>query len=272
MGLTGVILDATFDLIPVETSLISVDEERCADLDHLMASMSERDDRYRYSVAWIDCTARGRSLGRGILGRGDHATLDELPKAKRTHARRFAPQPLAVAPPLMPTGLINLHDDARVQRGLVPQGAQAPHRRPVDLGVLPPARPGRRLEPDVRQPRLHPVPVRRAVRRRVDGALLARGAERHGHAVVPRGAQALRRAEPRDALVPEPGLDARGRHPGRATPSCPACSTGSTTPCSKPAAACTWPRTPAPGPSTSASCTPGSPSGARSGPSSTPTA
>ncbi|HEY3721835.1 MAG TPA: FAD-binding oxidoreductase [Acidimicrobiia bacterium] len=109
MGLTGIILDATFDLIPVETSLISVDEERCADLDHLMASMSERDDRFRYSVAWIDCTARGRSMGRGILGRGDHATLDEVPKAKRASARRFAPTQLAIAPPMMPTGLINLH-------------------------------------------------------------------------------------------------------------------------------------------------------------------
>jgi decaprenylphospho-beta-D-ribofuranose 2-oxidase len=109
MGLTGVILDATFDLIPVETSFISVDEERCSDLDHLMASMSERDDRYRYSVAWIDCTARGRSMGRGILGRGDHATLDELPKAKRSQPRHFLPKPLAVAPDVMPSGLINLH-------------------------------------------------------------------------------------------------------------------------------------------------------------------
>lgn len=108
MGLTGVILDATFDLIPVETSYISVDEERCADLDHLMASMSERDDRYRYSVAWIDCTARGRSMGRGILGRGDHATLDELPKGKLAHARRFVPKPFAIAPDLVPSGLINL--------------------------------------------------------------------------------------------------------------------------------------------------------------------
>jgi decaprenylphospho-beta-D-ribofuranose 2-oxidase len=108
MGLTGIILDATFDLIPVETSLISVDEERCGDLDHLMASMSERDDRFRYSVAWIDCTARGRSMGRGILGRGDHATMDEIPRSKRGAARRFAPTQLAIAPPTMPTGLINL--------------------------------------------------------------------------------------------------------------------------------------------------------------------
>jgi decaprenylphospho-beta-D-ribofuranose 2-oxidase len=108
MGLTGIILDATFDLIPVETSLISVDEERCADLDHLMASMSERDDRFRYSVAWIDCTARGRSMGRGILGRGDHATIDEIPKTKRGSARRFSPMQLAIAPPTMPSGLINL--------------------------------------------------------------------------------------------------------------------------------------------------------------------
>jgi len=49
MGLTGVILDATFDLIPIETAYISVEDERCQDLDDLMARMSEGDDRFRYS-------------------------------------------------------------------------------------------------------------------------------------------------------------------------------------------------------------------------------
>jgi decaprenylphospho-beta-D-ribofuranose 2-oxidase len=48
-------------------------------------------------------------MGRGILGRGDHATLDELPAPKRSISRRFTPMQLAVAPPMMPAGLINLH-------------------------------------------------------------------------------------------------------------------------------------------------------------------
>jgi decaprenylphospho-beta-D-ribofuranose 2-oxidase len=107
MGLTGIILDATFDLIPIETSLILADEERCRDLDDMMSRMSESDDRYRYSVAWIDCGAHKTSLGRGVLGRGDHAPLDALPKRARDHARRFTPKPLAVAPEVFPSGLVN---------------------------------------------------------------------------------------------------------------------------------------------------------------------
>ncbi|MBM3675530.1 MAG: FAD-binding oxidoreductase [Actinobacteria bacterium] len=107
LGLTGVILDATFDLIPIETSLMSVDEERCRDLDDLMSRMVEGDERYRYSVAWIDCLARGASLGRGILGRGNHARLDQLPKERRRSPHRFDPKPVLVAPPFMPSGLVN---------------------------------------------------------------------------------------------------------------------------------------------------------------------
>lgn len=107
MGLTGFILDATFDLIPIETSLILADEERCRDLDDMMSRMGESDDRYRYSVAWIDCGAHRRQLGRGVLGRGDHAPLDALPTRAREHARRFSPKPLAVAPELFPSGLVN---------------------------------------------------------------------------------------------------------------------------------------------------------------------
>ena len=107
MGLTGIILDATFELIPAETRFIRVDEERCRDLDAMLQAMEEGDASYRYSVAWIDCGARGKHLGRGILGRGNHAFLDEIPKAKRPGAHTFRPRQLAVAPPVMPTGLVN---------------------------------------------------------------------------------------------------------------------------------------------------------------------
>ena len=70
MGLTGVIVDATFDLIPVTSSLISVDTERAKDLDDVMERLIAGDEAYRYSVAWVDSV---HPSGRGVLTRGDHA-------------------------------------------------------------------------------------------------------------------------------------------------------------------------------------------------------
>lgn len=40
MGLTGLVLSATFDLLPVETSVMSVDTERLPDLDTLLATLT----------------------------------------------------------------------------------------------------------------------------------------------------------------------------------------------------------------------------------------
>jgi decaprenylphospho-beta-D-ribofuranose 2-oxidase len=108
MGLTGVILSATVRLQPVETSLMSVDTERATDLDDLMARLTATDDRYRYSVAWIDLLARGAAMGRAVLTRGDHAPLDALPA--RARARRaplaFRPGQLPAAPSFVPEGLL----------------------------------------------------------------------------------------------------------------------------------------------------------------------
>jgi decaprenylphospho-beta-D-ribofuranose 2-oxidase len=109
MGLTGIILQATIRLLPVETSRIRVDTERVPDLDTLMARMLESDDQYRYSVAWIDCLARGKSLGRSVLTRGDHALREEVPAAPR--GRRsplaFDPKERFKAPAWVPNGLLN---------------------------------------------------------------------------------------------------------------------------------------------------------------------
>ncbi|MEU4997731.1 FAD-binding oxidoreductase [Streptomyces sp. NPDC021622] len=106
MGLTGVILAATLQLQPVETSLMTVDTERAADLDDLMARLAATDHRYRYSVAWIDLLARGKSMGRSVLTRGDHAPLDALPARARRAPLTFRPGQLPPAPRFLPEGLL----------------------------------------------------------------------------------------------------------------------------------------------------------------------
>ncbi|WP_035857882.1 FAD-binding oxidoreductase [Cryptosporangium arvum] len=108
MGLTGIVTAATIQLLPVETSLMSVDTERASDLDALLARLDATDDAYRYSVAWIDLLARGPRMGRSVITRGDHATRSQLPKRKRAEPFAFGPHPLASVPPgVVPPGLLN---------------------------------------------------------------------------------------------------------------------------------------------------------------------
>jgi len=107
MGLTGVVTEATFRLQPVETSRMRVDTERAADVDDCMARMMADDSRYRYSVAWIDCLASGASLGRSVLTRGNHASLEELGARDRPTASVFSPPTRLRAPRWLPNGLLN---------------------------------------------------------------------------------------------------------------------------------------------------------------------
>jgi decaprenylphospho-beta-D-ribofuranose 2-oxidase len=108
MGLTGIMLDATIRLLPIETSRMRVDTSRVADLDALLATMSSGDDDVRYSVAWIDLVAKGRNLGRSVLSRGDHARLAELDARQSVSPLAYGPRQLVEVPPLVPPmGVLN---------------------------------------------------------------------------------------------------------------------------------------------------------------------
>lgn len=82
MGLTGFVLSARLRLLPIETPLVKVVKKRSAGLDETLVRLEEEERLGRYSVAWIDGLARGRSLGRGVLMRGDHLPAGELPRGR----------------------------------------------------------------------------------------------------------------------------------------------------------------------------------------------
>jgi len=106
MGLTGLILEITFQCPAIETSRLLVDTDRAPDLDTVLDLMETGDDDYDYSVAWIDPMARGRHLGRSVLTRGRFAHRDELDPADRDPLA-YDPSKVAGLPPGLPSGLIN---------------------------------------------------------------------------------------------------------------------------------------------------------------------
>jgi decaprenylphospho-beta-D-ribofuranose 2-oxidase len=72
MGLTGVIISATIQLLPIKSSLISQKTIK-ADCIEEACEAFERNSDATYSVAWIDCLSKGKSLGRSVIMLGEHA-------------------------------------------------------------------------------------------------------------------------------------------------------------------------------------------------------
>ena len=72
MGLTGVILTAIIQLIPIQSAFITQKTIK-ADCIEAVCEAFEANSKSTYSVAWIDCLATGKSLGRSVLMVGEHA-------------------------------------------------------------------------------------------------------------------------------------------------------------------------------------------------------
>ena len=221
MGLTGVILRATVAVQRTETAYFTVDTQRCGDLDELMATMTDGDENYTYSVAWFDAVTRGKHLGRAVLTRGNKAKISDLPAKLRTEPLRFAAPSFGTIPEVFPNRMVNL---ATAKAFSAMWFRKAPKHRvgevqnittffhPLDI-VAEWNRvygPNGFLQYQFVVPFAEHETFRRCVEMIVD----------LGPPVLPQRAQAVRSRQRRAAVLPDAGLDAdrRPAHRGRSGP------------------------------------------------------
>lgn len=132
MGLTGIITQASFRLIPLQTAWIRQQTVPCGNLEAVMAAFEESAG-WTYSVAWIDCQARGAQSGRALLYRGEHAGLDELPVAQRRQPLHRAPRRRLRVPFDVPEILLNRYSVAAFNELYYRKGCSAAGTGMIDL-------------------------------------------------------------------------------------------------------------------------------------------
>ena len=82
LGLTGVIAWAELEVIPIASAMMDVETVPFSGLDEFFALAAESDVAFDYTVAWVDCLAKGSALGRGIFSRARHAAAGPLTAGK----------------------------------------------------------------------------------------------------------------------------------------------------------------------------------------------
>lgn len=104
MGMTGVILSVTFSLIPITSSLIKVDTQCFIDINDLMEKMKISDEKYQYSVAWVDSMHKSF---RGVLTCGNHLSKKDFEKDNNKQTLSYNLRPKVKIPNYFPGGFIN---------------------------------------------------------------------------------------------------------------------------------------------------------------------
>jgi len=133
MGLTGIILRAAVQLTKVQTSRVRVDTVRTADIDQALEYLAATDSSYGYSVAWLDCLARGAHLGRSVITSGDFAKPADLGPKDRRNPLEFRPAARLSAPNMWPPGLINQYTVALANEAWY---RKAPRRRSGEIQTI----------------------------------------------------------------------------------------------------------------------------------------
>lgn len=100
LGLTGIISWVELQLMPIKSSQILSGSTRFNNLAEFFQLASIHDSQHEYTVAWIDCAARGKSAGRGIFMFGDHAQDGGLHVSNKTKFSVPLTSPVSLINPL----------------------------------------------------------------------------------------------------------------------------------------------------------------------------
>jgi FAD/FMN-containing dehydrogenase len=132
LGLTGLIRWVEIQLMQVQNPWMWVESQRFSNLEEFWVLNREAEASWPYTVAWIDCLAKGNSRGRGILLSGQHAAAQtELPAFKSGKKRVPFDPPFSLVNNLSLKAFNTLY----YRQSVKPQGAlmhYAPYFYPLD--------------------------------------------------------------------------------------------------------------------------------------------
>jgi len=83
LGLTGLVAWVEIELIPIASAMMEVETIPFGTLDEFFPLAAESDGAFDYTVAWVDCLAKGSALGRGIFSRARHTANGPLVVSKK---------------------------------------------------------------------------------------------------------------------------------------------------------------------------------------------
>ncbi|AIF49373.1 FAD-binding oxidoreductase [Dyella japonica] len=72
LGLTGLITRVKLQLRRIASPWLNSEVVRFGGLPEFFALSADSEANHEYTVAWIDCAARGKALGRGLFSRANH--------------------------------------------------------------------------------------------------------------------------------------------------------------------------------------------------------
>ena len=107
MGLTGAITRATIRLRRAPTPWLQVQSQRFENLDGFFAIDERLGGANEYTVAWIDCLAKGKSLGRGIYSVANPAPPGEAATRPPPRSAGFRAS-IALQLPVSPVNRVTL--------------------------------------------------------------------------------------------------------------------------------------------------------------------
>ena len=134
LGLTGMITWAELQLRRIRSPWIAAETIRYESLDEFFALSTQSDRDYEYTVSWVDCAGAGKSLGRGLFVRGNHAADNSNCYQSKTHTFPFVP-PVSMVNALTLKAFNTLYYHRQIQKITRQTVHYAPFFYPLD-GIL----------------------------------------------------------------------------------------------------------------------------------------